>query len=77
MTIEVLKITCDDKDCREATGGFDYFVTEIRDGLYSSDADFCRRCGAGNTRIIGELNEYAKAYHASIGTEGVFDGGQS
>ena len=71
MTNKVLKITCENADCREATGGFDYFVTEIRDGLFSSDADFCRRCGAGVTRVIGELNEYAKGYHASIGTEGV------
>ena len=71
MTKQVLIITCDDTDCREATGGFDYYVTEIRDGLFSSDADFCRRCGSGATRILGELNEYAKSYHTSIGTEGV------
>ena len=42
MTKQVLIITCDDTDCRQATGGFDYFVTEIRDGLFSSEADFCR-----------------------------------
>jgi len=71
MTKQVLIITCDDTDCRQATGGFDYFVTEIRDGLFPSEADFCRRCGSGATRILGELNEYAKGYHASIGTEGV------
>lgn len=71
MTKQVLKFTCDDKNCRQATGGFDYFLTEIRDGLYSSDASFCPECGSQKVRIVGELNEYAKSYHASIGTEGV------
>ena len=72
-TAQVLKFTCDDADCRKATGGYDYFLTEIRDGLYSSDASFCPECGSQKVRIMGELNEYAKGYHASIGTAGVLD----
>ena len=73
MTKQVLKFTCDDKDCRQATGGYDYFLTEIRDGLYSSDKDFCQRCSSPKTRIIGELNDYAKSWHATNGTKGVLD----
>jgi len=64
-TAQVLKFTCDDADCRKATGGYDYYLTEIRDGLFSSDA--------GKVRIVGELNEYAKAHHAAMGIPGVLD----
>jgi hypothetical protein len=70
MANKVLKITCDNAACREATGGFDYFVTEGAD-WWAYEVDFCRRCDTGETRIVGELNEYAKGYHASIGTQGV------
>ena len=72
-TAQVLKFTCDDADCRKATGGYDYYLTEIRDGLFSSDADYCPECGSGKVRIVGELNEYAKAHHAAMGIPGVLD----
>jgi hypothetical protein len=42
--IIVLEITCN--VCAKV-----YEVTEIRDGLFSSDADFCLGCGSGNVSV--------------------------
>ena len=45
----ILEITCG--DCDKV-----YEETEIRDGLFSSNADFCAGCDSGNTTVTAERN---------------------